>query len=137
MAEWVNKKNGYFGPPKGFEAHSAKSQQKRDAGKTVLSGQELSYVAPYLHDCVETAITKIIDLSRCSEFDSEIDIDLIDGCYRMVKIDPERALELAKSSSLSPSTGSKQKISPKESFVEEGWSFGNSLVFTFTLITTI
>uniref|UniRef100_A0A914C688 Potassium channel domain-containing protein n=1 Tax=Acrobeloides nanus TaxID=290746 RepID=A0A914C688_9BILA len=133
----VNKKNGYFGPPKGFEAHSAKSQQKRDAGKTVLSGQELSYVAPYLHDCVETAIAKIIDLSRCSEFDPEIDIDLIDGCYRMVKIDPERALELAKSSSLSPSTGSKQKISPKESFVEEGWSFGNSLVFTFTLITTI
>lgn len=39
------------------------------------------------------AIAKLIDLNDCPVIDYDMDIDLIDACYREVKIDPNNVPE--------------------------------------------
>uniref|UniRef100_A0A0N4VWZ9 RGS domain-containing protein n=1 Tax=Haemonchus placei TaxID=6290 RepID=A0A0N4VWZ9_HAEPC len=112
-----------------------------DTFTKVYLGSEISAMDPKVRKCVERAVEGVRTRTDCDAYLIEhISIAEIDECYRNVEF-PETGPK-----NLLPSVGSgraganKQRESTIEEEIErevEKWSFGNALIFTFSVITTI
>ncbi|CAD5225857.1 unnamed protein product [Bursaphelenchus okinawaensis] len=138
--EKTNRENGYLGPP---------SRPKRAANldEIVLSGPELSALAPGLRSCVQSAIHDMLLLAGCTpnELD-KLSITALDDCYRYAEIQlPNKTKNVIVTTTAAPRTMMTtyeyrryEQLMAEEGGEEEvGWSFHNAVVFAFTVITTI
>uniref|UniRef100_A0A7E4VMC1 Ion_trans_2 domain-containing protein n=1 Tax=Panagrellus redivivus TaxID=6233 RepID=A0A7E4VMC1_PANRE len=136
----VNAQNGFSGPPPTSKSSGITERKIRDlssnkGNKVVLSGTELSLLAPDLHSCVSSEVRNLIDLTKCDDSGiEEIIITAIDDCYRYAKIviNSSDALALSKAKFLD----GLDKTQPQDEN-DEPWSFPNAVVFSYTVITTI
>uniref|UniRef100_A0AC34QJX1 Potassium channel domain-containing protein n=1 Tax=Panagrolaimus sp. JU765 TaxID=591449 RepID=A0AC34QJX1_9BILA len=136
-----NIKNGYYGPPSGnVEQSVAKQRTSRQISKmnknerVVFNGHELNLLAPDLHNCLKKEISKIMEISSCSDKDLDyLVITPLDDCYKNAKI-------VLNNSLLKPQGTTKMQNNENqdvETNSENPWSFPNAVVFSYTVITTI
>uniref|UniRef100_A0A1I7RTJ9 TWiK family of potassium channels protein 7 n=1 Tax=Bursaphelenchus xylophilus TaxID=6326 RepID=A0A1I7RTJ9_BURXY len=136
--EKINRENGYLGPP-------GRSKRAADSGEIVLSGPELSALAPGLRGCVQNAIHDMLLLAGCTPDElNKLSITALDDCYRYADIHlPNKTKRIATTTPRTPTTTIEYRrfqalMSDNDEGEEEvGWSFHNAVVFAFTVITTI
>ncbi|KAK6010436.1 hypothetical protein OSTOST_24537, partial [Ostertagia ostertagi] len=94
---------------------------------------------PKVHQCLEWAVKRVMASTDCDDYQMEnINIDLIDECYE--NVEPPSAG--SKDVPLIGSTAKEVEVSTQPSIEDEiakeveKWSFGNALIFTFSVITT-
>ncbi|KAI6214324.1 hypothetical protein M3Y94_00254100 [Aphelenchoides besseyi] len=118
----------------GFVSNGEPTRSKR-ANDLILTGAELAAVAPDLRPCVESAIRHLMTLGSCHPNELKtLSITTIDDCYRNAEINLNRTKPTKQTNEFSyRSRGSFE--GPEED--EPGWDLHNSLVFAFSIITTI
>ncbi|ETN78201.1 hypothetical protein NECAME_18234, partial [Necator americanus] len=90
-----------------------------------------------VHNCLMYALEEIMEKTKCDDHELEhLSIASIDNCYQNLNLSPN--LEIASV----PVTSEVKELDVPTVEQEikadvEKWSFGNSLIFAFTVITTI
>ncbi|CAL2039544.1 unnamed protein product [Caenorhabditis brenneri] len=102
----------------------------------VYLGEELALLDPAIHECLERTILTLFHETQCDSYSFEhLNIENIDRCYAEANV--PNPVEFGGQ----PKKKTKKKEEKKEE-VDEGpppekWSIGNSVIFAFTVITTI
>ncbi|ULT93815.1 hypothetical protein L3Y34_003369 [Caenorhabditis briggsae] len=100
----------------------------------VYLGEELAILDPGIHDCLERTILTLFHETKCDPYSFEhLNIDHIDRCYAEANVpipaefgkQPRRKIK------------KKEEEKPIDETPQEKWSIGNSVIFAFTVITTI
>ncbi|CAB3405701.1 unnamed protein product [Caenorhabditis bovis] len=96
----------------------------------VFLGEELSQIDPEIHKCVESTILALFGRTNCDSYELEhLNIDIIDRCYMEVNLAVATKKQTKK---IEEKLNNETEILPAEK-----WSMGNSVIFAFTVITTI
>ncbi|EYC11146.1 hypothetical protein Y032_0052g2247 [Ancylostoma ceylanicum] len=114
---------------------TVKAQNKRevddkapDVFTRVYLGSEISALDPGVHECLEHALEDVMERTKCDDHELEhLSIARFDDCYQNAKLAPD----------LIRPTKPVPTVEEEISAELEKWSFGNSLIFAFTVITTI
>ncbi|CAJ0604012.1 unnamed protein product [Cylicocyclus nassatus] len=119
---------------------SAQTVKRDTAGKEsdvfmrVYLGTEIAEMDPGVHECIKRVLGQIVDRTKCADYELEhLSINGIDDCYQNAKFNP------ASLNALSLKKAQKKGLTIEEEIAAEleKWSFGNALIFAFTVITTI
>ncbi|VDL85028.1 unnamed protein product [Nippostrongylus brasiliensis] len=95
----------------------------------VYLGSEVSAIDPEVHRCLERAIESMMKTTGCSEYELQhVSISPIDECYQNAQI---------ASLGAHPPPISEDALEDEIQSELDKWSFGNSLLFSFSVITTI
>ncbi|XGW26177.1 hypothetical protein V3C99_007075 [Haemonchus contortus] len=117
------------------------SLEDYDTFTKVYLGSEISAMDPKVRKCVERAVEGVRTRTDCDAYLLEhISIAEIDECYRNVELPETGPKNLPPSVGSGKAAANKQQESTIEEEIErevEKWSFGNALIFTFSVITTI
>ncbi|KAK6750922.1 hypothetical protein RB195_002720 [Necator americanus] len=111
--------------------------EERDVFTRVYLGSEIAAMDPGVHNCLMYALEEIMEKTKCDDHELEhLSIASIDNCYQNLNLSPN--LEIASV----PVTSEVKELDVPTVEQEikadvEKWSFGNSLIFAFTVITTI
>ncbi|CDR32785.1 Potassium channel domain-containing protein [Caenorhabditis elegans] len=101
----------------------------------VYLGEELAILDPGVHECLERTILTLFHDTKCDPYSFEhLNIELIDRCYA------EANVPIPEGYGGQPRKKIKNKEEEKDVIDEtpaEKWSIGNSVIFAFTVITTI
>ncbi|PIO70652.1 Ion channel [Teladorsagia circumcincta] len=106
----------------------------------VYLGSEISAMDPKVHQCLEWAVKRVMQSTDCDDYQMEhINIDLIDECYENVELPPSglNNVPLIDSGTKEIEVSTQPTIEDEIAKEVEKWSFGNALIFTFSVITTI
>uniref|UniRef100_A0A8R1I912 Potassium channel domain-containing protein n=1 Tax=Caenorhabditis japonica TaxID=281687 RepID=A0A8R1I912_CAEJA len=105
----------------------------------VYLGEELAIIDPEVHRCLENTIFTIFHETQCDGQSLErLNIELIDRCYSEAKVPyPVEFLERETQAEVVEVKIEEEAEERKEEEVVEKWSIGNSVIFAFTVITTI
>ncbi|CAI5448479.1 unnamed protein product [Caenorhabditis angaria] len=124
----------YLESPERIRSHM--KREIPDRVERIFLGEELSEMDPNVHKCLEQTINAILARDNCAEnLDlSKIDIEQIDNCYLKADI-PPRNIEMVKKEKNKIEEEKPAEIENQEP--PEKWSIGNSVIFAFTVITTI
>ncbi|KAL6738368.1 hypothetical protein Aduo_011923 [Ancylostoma duodenale] len=99
-----------------------------DVFTRIYLGSEIAALDPGVHECLEHVIEEIMERTKCDDHELEhLSIASVDNCYQNARIAPD---------SVRPTTPA-LTVEEEISAELEKWSFGNSLIFAFTVITTI
>ncbi|KAK5966439.1 Ion channel, partial [Trichostrongylus colubriformis] len=106
----------------------------------VYLGSEVSAMDPKVYQCLKKAVERVMASTDCDEYQIEnMSIDVIDECYENAELS-----SMGSNPALLDEPVKKGKMVSKQPSVEEEiakeidkWSFGNALIFTFSVITTI
>lgn len=132
-------------------ALSSRRYGERFVFTRVYLSSELTAEDPEVHRCLERAIAKIMSKTGCNEHELEHqNIGLIDECYQNVKLTPTTTdmQPVAFSDGTAPRVNGgpilrshvddlDRSIEDEIAVEQEKWSFGNALIFSFSVITTI
>ncbi|KAI6175922.1 hypothetical protein M3Y97_00743200 [Aphelenchoides bicaudatus] len=126
----VNRQNGFT------DGKPSLKRVKRSGEEFVLTGSELAAVSPGLRPCVQQALRELLTLGKCSPEELKtLSIGAIDDCYRFAEINLNRSQKVVNvGKEIDTRYHSLSRNDEKE---EYGWTLHNSVVFTYTLITTI
>ncbi|KAI6200622.1 hypothetical protein M3Y96_00753400 [Aphelenchoides besseyi] len=119
----------------GFGLNGEPSTRSKRANDLILTGAELAAVAPDLRPCVQKAIRDLLTLGLCHPHELKtISITTIDDCYRNAEINLNRTKPTKQTNEVSYRPRGFLEDSEED---EPGWNLHNSLVFAFSIITTI
>uniref|UniRef100_A0A915DLN4 Uncharacterized protein n=1 Tax=Ditylenchus dipsaci TaxID=166011 RepID=A0A915DLN4_9BILA len=114
--------------------HNSEAKSKRDISDVIVTGSELALIAQSVHPCLEKAMESIKSLTQCNASDLEkISITSIDDCYRNAKISINHT-EVYRAGYANDQPESFELTTQTS---QNTWDFPNSLIFAFTVITTI
>ncbi|CAI4231902.1 unnamed protein product [Auanema sp. JU1783] len=107
----------------------------------VFLGSEVSEMDGGVHACLRHVALRIFNDTTCRENELEsLNINNIDSCYQFAKF---QGVQATSAYAIDPTESIEPALSPEELIAQEiieemnKWSFGNALIFAFTVITTI
>ncbi|CAI2350495.1 unnamed protein product [Caenorhabditis sp. 36 PRJEB53466] len=102
----------------------------------VYLGEELGVIDQQVHKCLERTILTLFHETKCDPYELEhLNIELIDRCYAEANVPiPE---EFGAQPKRKQKKEEEEEKREEEEVQVDKWSIGNSVIFAFTVITTI